>query len=229
MRGSNGFTLLETAIVLVITGLLLSGILKGQEMIGQARAKSVVNDLTSVNSATLLYFDRYKTWPGDDPNAGGALSRWQVFNARSGDGDGTISGNYNEQFDGDPMNFADGVTNESLKFWWHLRIAGYAHGPLTGRGAATAPVMPTGGILGVQGGHANFFTGLMACVSNVPARIATSVDTQLDDQRPNFGTVRGRKQRQNDSNPPLDNTDDAADYIEDGTTQYVLCRSLQLN
>jgi prepilin-type N-terminal cleavage/methylation domain-containing protein len=221
----KGFTLLETAIVLVITGMLLSGILKGQEMISQARAKFVINDLTAVNSATLAYYDRYKAWPGDDETMG----RWAVFHARGGNGDGTVSGAYNDQFRGDPATFANGVASESLKFWWHLRISGYAHGPVIGEGAATAPVMPTGGIMGVQTSHPNFFTGLMACVNNVPGRMATAIDTQLDDQRPQGGSLRGRKQRPNDSNPGLADTDDAEVYIEDSASQYVLCRSLQNN
>src|SRR6266853_1476472 len=40
----KGFTLVEIAIVLVIIGLLLGGILKGQEMITQAKIKNVIND-----------------------------------------------------------------------------------------------------------------------------------------------------------------------------------------
>nr|VFK22490.1 MAG: prepilin-type N-terminal cleavage/methylation domain-containing protein [Candidatus Kentron sp. LPFa] len=38
---SSGFTLVEVAIVLVVIGLLLGGILKGQELIDNARARSL--------------------------------------------------------------------------------------------------------------------------------------------------------------------------------------------
>ena len=41
----SGFTLVEIAIVLVIIGLLLGGVLKGQELITQAKIKNVANDL----------------------------------------------------------------------------------------------------------------------------------------------------------------------------------------
>jgi type II secretory pathway pseudopilin PulG len=126
MYKSRGFTLLEIAIILLIGGMLVSGILKGHEIVGQARAKFVINDLTAINAATLMYYDRYRAWPGDDANAGGALGRWSVFNARSGDGDGVVGGNYNDLFTGDPATFADDGTNESLKFWSHLRISGFA-------------------------------------------------------------------------------------------------------
>ena len=39
----SGFTLVEIAIVLVIIGLLLGGILKGQELINSARVKNLAN------------------------------------------------------------------------------------------------------------------------------------------------------------------------------------------
>ena len=61
-----GFTLLEIAIVLIVTGLLLGGILKGQEMITQARIKNVVNDFNGITAAYFAYQDRYRAVPGDD-------------------------------------------------------------------------------------------------------------------------------------------------------------------
>ena len=45
-NSQKGFTLVEIAIVLVIIGLLLGGILKGQEMITQAKIKNVIADVT---------------------------------------------------------------------------------------------------------------------------------------------------------------------------------------
>ena len=50
----SGFTLVEIAIVLVIIGLLLGGILKGQEMITQAKIKNVINDFNGVTAAYFL-------------------------------------------------------------------------------------------------------------------------------------------------------------------------------
>jgi prepilin-type N-terminal cleavage/methylation domain-containing protein len=68
-----GFTLVEIAIVLVIIGLLLGGILKGQEMITQAKIKNVINDFNGVTVAVTSYQDRYRAIPGDDQNA---ATRW---------------------------------------------------------------------------------------------------------------------------------------------------------
>src|SRR2546427_10556260 len=78
-----GFTLVEIAIVLVIIGLLLGGILKGQEMITQARIKNVINDFNGITAAINSYQDRYRALPGDDINA---ASRWAGSFGGNGDG-----------------------------------------------------------------------------------------------------------------------------------------------
>ena len=61
-----GFTLVEIAIVLVIIGLLLGAILKGQELIDNSRVKNAVSDINSIKAASYSYFDRYRVLPGDD-------------------------------------------------------------------------------------------------------------------------------------------------------------------
>ena len=48
---AKGFTLVEIAIVLVIIGLLLGGILKGQEMITQAKIKNSIADFSGISAA----------------------------------------------------------------------------------------------------------------------------------------------------------------------------------
>ncbi len=71
-RNQTGFTLVEIAIVLVIIGLLLGGILKGQEMITQAKIKNAITDFSGISAAYFGYQDRYRATPGDDPQA----TRW---------------------------------------------------------------------------------------------------------------------------------------------------------
>src|SRR5512138_2976840 len=93
MRNTKGFTLVEIAIVLVIIGLLLGGILKGQEMITQAKIKNVIADFSGVSAAYHGYQDRYRAIPGDDPNA---ATRWAVAPAATaGNGNGVVAGAYN--------------------------------------------------------------------------------------------------------------------------------------
>src|SRR5881628_1216539 len=98
----QGFTLVEIAIVLVIIGLLLGGILKGQEMITQAKIKNVIADFSGVSAAYHGYVDRYKKIPGDDPCVGGTVNaaicgtttgRWT--GASAGNGNGIVAGKYN--------------------------------------------------------------------------------------------------------------------------------------
>ena len=71
--GQRGFTLAETAIVLVIIGLLVGSILKAQEMIVQARIKNVIADFAGVSAAYYGYQDRYRAVPGDDAGARSGL------------------------------------------------------------------------------------------------------------------------------------------------------------
>lgn len=69
MKRQSGFTLVEIAIVLVIIGLLLGGVLKGQELINSAKVKNFANDFRNIPLFIYGYQDKYKALPGDDANA----------------------------------------------------------------------------------------------------------------------------------------------------------------
>ena len=179
---SSGFTLVEIAIVLVIIGLLLGGVLKGQELINNAKIRRVTNDLSGISTAIYAYQDRYKALPGDDS---GASSRWGAGVA-NGDRGGTISGD----FCGDPNG-----TAESLSFWRHLRLSGLMEGDSA---SSEQPQNALGGILGVQtaSGPASAIEigGLVLCTSNLTGKIAEAVDNQLDDGKPGSGSLRAYSQ-----------------------------------
>lgn len=64
LQNQKGFTLVEIAIVLVIIGLLLGGVLKGQEMINSAKIKSDTDTLVALQAATYAYRDRMGYYPG---------------------------------------------------------------------------------------------------------------------------------------------------------------------
>jgi len=206
----KGFTLVEIAIVLVIIGLLLGGILKGQEMITQAKIKNVIADFSGISAAYHGYQDRYRAIPGDDRNA---ATRW--VGAVAGDGDGQLGGLYN----------SGTATDESRKWWDHLRRAGFISG--TGD---QQPFNAVSGLVGVQtgdgaGGPAlGGVTALVVCSANLPDKIAIATDTQMDDGLPNAGTVRGMLQTT--VNPSIAGATPPANYAENGTNTYTVCRAL---
>ncbi len=219
-----GFTLVEIAIVLVIIGLLLGGILKGQEMITQAKIKNVINDFNGITVAITSYQDRYRAIPGDDKNA---TTRWTVQAPASGDGDGviTLTNKYKDN-DTNGTGGAPASTAESNLFWQHLRIAGFVPGLTTGTGSGTPPPNAAGGIVGVEsavvGGKGLGFTGLTVCSSNIPDKVAIAMDTQIDDSNSATGQVRA--QLQATANPDLAATP-ATGYVETGVGQYLVCKA----
>ncbi len=214
-----GFTLVEIAIVLVIIGLLLGGILKGQEMITQAKIKNAINDFNGVTVAVTSYQDRYRALPGDDPNAD---TRWTIQAPAKGNGDGVIAGKYNATVAG----AAPAAAEESNLFWQHLRIAGFVPGLTTGAGSGAQPPNAAAGIVGVQNavtpGVGLGFTGLTMCSSNIPDKVAIAIDTQIDDSNSATGQVRA--QLQGSANPDLGTTPATA-YVETGVSQYLVCKT----
>jgi prepilin-type N-terminal cleavage/methylation domain-containing protein len=228
-----GFTLVEIAIVLVVVGLLLGAIFKGEELITQARVKSVIADFSSVSVAFHGYVDRYAALPGDDRKA---AARWAAAPAAaSGDGDGQVSGTYNN---GNAPCVA-GI--ESCSWWDHLRrggfisgsgatqlrnVAGGLVGVQSGDGAAPAYGPVLGGPAGVDG-----FSVAIQCSANLPEKIAIAVDTQLDDGARTSGTGRGILQGAQNPSIAVDATaagvGGAGSYVETGTSVYTLCRALQ--
>ena len=70
----RGFTLIEIAIVLVIIGLLLGGVLKGQELIDSAKVKNLATDYKNIPIFIYGYQDKFKALPGDDANVTAHLS-----------------------------------------------------------------------------------------------------------------------------------------------------------
>src|SRR5512147_646392 len=97
----SGFTLVEIAIVLVIIGLLLGGILKGQELINSAKVKSLATDFRTVPVFIYGYQDKFRALPGDDAQATTHVSGATA----NGNGNGIIDGSW------------DDSTGEAFNFW----------------------------------------------------------------------------------------------------------------
>ena len=86
MYKSRGFTLIEIAIVLVIIGLLLGGVLKGQELITGARVRNLISQQDGIKAAFFGFQDRFRALPGDYAAAVQNISGV----AEHGDGNGRI-------------------------------------------------------------------------------------------------------------------------------------------
>ena len=73
-NSARGFTLIEIAIVLVIIGLLLGGVLKGQELITGARVRNLIAQQDGIKAAFFGFQDRFRALPGDYSGAGTGLN-----------------------------------------------------------------------------------------------------------------------------------------------------------
>lgn len=65
----RGFTLVEIAIVLVIIGLILGGVLNARSVIRNANTKDVIKGVGDMATGAQQFRDRYGAWPGDFANA----------------------------------------------------------------------------------------------------------------------------------------------------------------
>ena len=188
MRKQAGFTLIEIAIVLVIIGLLLGGVLKGQELITAARVRNLISTQDGVKAAYFGFLDRYRALPGD-------------YNAATANIPGCgpavcLNGNNNGQIAG---------ADEPQIAWEHLSKAGFITGsylyPATAAAApANTPTNPYGSLVqliydatyrdaasdvGSGNSRHNLKTG-----NNIPSDILAEVDRKIDDGLANGGQLR---------------------------------------
>ena len=179
----TGFTLVEIAIVLVIIGLLLGGILKGQELINSARVKNLANDFRTIPTYIYGYQDKFRALPGDDS---GAVPHVSAPAGNIGNGNGTIDGAWNAD--------ETSTTIESNLFWEHVRLANLAPGP-TVPATGFAPVNAMGGRIGVTSATATQALGgltgtYMICSDAIPGKFAKQLDIQMDDGDTAKGSMR---------------------------------------
>jgi prepilin-type N-terminal cleavage/methylation domain-containing protein len=217
-RQQSGFTLVEIAIVLVIIGLLLGGVLKGQELINSAKAKAVITDFRNTATMIAAYQDRFRALPGDDPSAGQHVKgATPATTPKDKQGDGLVGGSWNSET----------LTDESVLLWQQLRLAGLASGdtepPSTGAVKDWLPRNTEGGKIGVQSTQPiDTWQGrLFVCQGSISGRIAQQVDTTMDDGKPTKGSIRYGSDAANAAGTitPVD-----ADKLEEGEL-YTICAS----
>lgn len=193
----SGFTLVEIAIVLVIIGLLIGGVLKGQELINSAKVKNLALDFRNIPPLIYNYQDKFRALPGDDVAAATHLKGG--VNAGTGTpGNGSLDGNWDSTT----------KTDETFLLWQHLRLAGLLNGPTdlsAVTDAATArdflPKNADGGQIGIESAAAHFIkdpgaaTTFMSgtyviCSSGISGKFAKQLDIMLDDGDVQAGALR---------------------------------------
>jgi len=188
MKDQHGFTLIEIAIVLVIIGLLLGGVLKGQELITSARVRNLISQQDGIKAAFFGFLDRYRAYPGDYGQAQANIPGCAAC----------AQGNNNGQITAKTV--AGAVIDEQIAVWEHLSRAGFINGSYTYAAAPettnSAPTNPYGRYPqmiydnvyadpGVASTRHNLKTG-----NQIPSDILAEVDRKVDDGIGNGGAFR---------------------------------------
>lgn len=217
-KQQSGFTLVEIAIVLVIIGLLLGGVLKGQELINSAKVKNMAGDFRNVQVMIYGYQDKFRKLPGDDD---GAVTRFtpNLTEGHAGNGNGVIQGAWDA---------TDPDENESVLLWEHMRRANLATGSTDFADEAAAikslPTNSEGGRFGLSGVKPiKSMTGgtFYACSDSIDGKFATQLDLALDDGKSNSGSLQGIAQSAAGATQ-ANGGSDASDSYVDGT-RYTMC------
>jgi len=189
MRNHNGFTLIEVAVVIVIIGLLMGSVLKGQELITSARVRNLITQQDAIKAAYLGFFDRYRALPGDYSQATTYIAGVSGCGG-NGNGDSRIQ-------DADALPASD----EYILVWEHLSKSGFIYGPYT-CGAPetthTTPVNPFGVYLRLSwdqhyapfGPPAPPARHTLKTGGQIPSDILAEIDRKIDDASARSGSFR---------------------------------------
>ncbi|HIJ84569.1 MAG: hypothetical protein HW380_283 [Magnetococcales bacterium] len=203
----KGFTLIEIAIVVVIIGLLLGGVLKGQEMIRNARAHNVADQGNAVKAAVLGFSDRYRALPGD---YGAAFTNIPGLTGTSQNGDGNSRIGFNDSAVAGVPEEANRLREMGLT-WLHLARSGFISGNFLGTPFAATDEAAWN--CPVDACLANAFNGPMVIVyddeqtglndvankaksnqlwsgKGLPVEIISELDRKVDDGQPGSGGFR---------------------------------------
>lgn len=181
----RAFTLVEVAIVLVIIGLVMGGVFKGQALIDSARVRAVAAEMSGFQAAWLAFTERYRAIPGDFSRADAQIDS----DARPGNGNGRLDS-----------------AGERAGVWQHLALAGFIKGGYDGSAAAigseqdlacaanTCPGNPWNGhykiAQGTQAVNADVPYNEITTGDQVPVGILAQLDARLDDGHASKGRFR---------------------------------------
>jgi prepilin-type N-terminal cleavage/methylation domain-containing protein len=205
-RKEAGFTLVELAIVMIIIGLLIGGILKGQELVANAQVTATVAQIKGLDGAISTFRDKYSAMPGDMLAPDVRLRDCGAAPCNNpGNGDGRI-------LEGAILAVPT-VTQERLVAFTHMAAADLISGVDINGEARFGSALPEakigggfwigfsptqnlgGGINNVRPGHYLVLNGLVAAVAagsttGITATQAAQIDRKLDDGDAASGDVQ---------------------------------------
>lgn len=203
INSQSGFTLVELAIVLVLIGLIIGGVLKGQELIKSTRIKMAVSQWETIKAASHAFEDKFYAYPGDYEEASKYIYGLENFD--NGDGNGIIGKSFGDIFTSAPI--TEGNLENSL-FWKHLQSTDLIRGAENVGGREIARYLMPSRIVGayldiVYGGNG---TGNNLIVSHwlrlrqgtadkptddvLSEREAAEIDQKYDDGVSSTGSIR---------------------------------------
>lgn len=188
----KGFTLVELSIVLVIIGLIVGGVLVGQDLIKAAEVRATVSQYEKYMSAVNTFQGKYGQLPGD-------INKAVTY------GLGGSNGNSNGLLeDADADGTINSTNGEITDFWLHMSTAGLLDGNFDGGTAGTLGTtfpwtkLNRGGFTVYNLNGFNHFhigiasataAGVPTTANNLNAEEAFGIDTKIDDGLPGKGIV----------------------------------------
>jgi len=179
--------MIETTIVVVITGLLLEFVVKGQELIQNARVRDIVSQQNAAEAAFLAFQDRFRAPPGDYAGASANIN-CGASACLNGNGNGRVEAG------------TAGAIHEEILAWQHLSAAGFLAGDYRMLNAAVTAPTPDNTPNNVFLGYLEIvfdsnwgYSGNSVARHNIktgnyiPAAVLAEVDRKIDDGRAGSG------------------------------------------
>jgi prepilin-type N-terminal cleavage/methylation domain-containing protein len=203
----NGFTLVELAIVIMVIGVLIGGVMKGKELLENSKITSMVMQEQNLEGATRAFKKMYFAYPGDMTDASSRLPNCTSAPCNvNGNGDGAIGANISSN------QAPTGATAENRTFWVHLAKSGlgtigidpnYTGTP--NKGGTDFPRDPLNGVFMVynstyyapaigftfQGNYLKTQIDAIGAYPGLSGIQAARIDRKMDDGLPLSGNVIG--------------------------------------